>query len=87
MVVDILIGLQERYPLKYSIVRNASAISPVNIVSKKEECALNFKVLLMYCLGKRDWMQNRLIIANSSTMNSVRMFNSNTKKISLSLIT
>ena len=38
MVVDILIGLQERSPLKYSIVRNASAISAVNMVSKKEEC-------------------------------------------------
>ena len=88
MVVDILIGLQERYPLKYSILRDASAISPVNMVSKKEECALNFKVLLMYCLGKRDWMQNRLIIANyRCTMNFLRMFNSNTKKISLSLIT
>ena len=40
IVVDILIGLQERSPLKYSIVRNASAISPVNMVCKKEECVL-----------------------------------------------
>ena len=36
MVVDILIGLQERSPLKYSIVRNASGISPVNMVGKKK---------------------------------------------------
>ena len=44
MVVDILIGPQERSPLKYSIVHNASAISPVKI----------FRVLLMHCLEKRD---------------------------------
>ena len=43
MVVDILIGLQERFPLKYSIVRNTSAISPINMVSKKEECVLQFQ--------------------------------------------
>ena len=46
MVVDILTGLQERSPLKYSIVRNASAISPVNMVSKKEECVLKFQGLV-----------------------------------------
>ena len=43
MVVDVLIGLQERSPLKYSIARNASVISPVNFVSKKEECVLKFQ--------------------------------------------
>ena len=43
MVVDILIGFQERSPLKYSIVRNASAVSPVNMVSKTEACVLNFQ--------------------------------------------
>ena len=46
MVVDILIGLQERSPLKYSIVRNASAVSPVNMVSKKKECVLKFQGLV-----------------------------------------
>ena len=45
MVVDVLISLQERF-LKYSIVRNASAISPVNMVSKKEECVLKFQGLV-----------------------------------------
>ena len=44
MVVDILIGLQER-SLEYSIVRDASAISPVNMVSKKEEWVLRFQGL------------------------------------------
>ena len=43
MVVVISIGLQERSPLKYSIVHNASRISPVNMVSKKEECVLKFQ--------------------------------------------
>ena len=46
MVVDILTGLQERSPLKYSIVRNASAMSPVNMASKKEECVLKFQGLV-----------------------------------------
>ena len=46
MAVDILIGLQERSPLKYSILRNASAISSVNMVSKKEECVLKFQGLV-----------------------------------------
>ena len=41
-VVDILIGLRVRFLLKYSIVRNASAISPVNVVIKKEVCVLKF---------------------------------------------
>ena len=55
MVVDILIGLQERSPLKYSIVRNPSGISPVNMVGKKKVSEFSsFRVLLMYCVGKRD---------------------------------
>ena len=86
MVVDILIGLQERSPLKYSIVRNASVISSVSMVSKKGECVLKFQGLVDV-LFKKKRLQNRLIIANSSTMNSLRMFNSNTKKMSLGLVT
>ena len=46
MVVDILIGLQERSPFKYSIVRNASAISSVKMVIKKDECVLKFQGLV-----------------------------------------
>ena len=46
MLEDILIGLQERSPLKYSIVHNASAISPVNLVNTKEECVLKFQGLV-----------------------------------------
>ena len=57
MVVDILIVLQERSPLKYSIVRSASAISPVNMVSKKEECVLKFQGLVDVLLKK---MKKRL---------------------------
>ena len=53
MVMDILTGLQERSPLKYSIVCNTSAISPVNMVSKKEECILKFEGVVDDCLGKR----------------------------------
>ena len=53
MVVDILIGIQERSPLKYSIVRNASAISAVNIVSKKEECVLKFQGLFDVLFRKK----------------------------------
>ena len=52
MVVDILTGLQER-PLKYSVVRNASAISPVNMVSKKEECVLRFQGLVDVLFRKK----------------------------------
>ena len=53
MVVDFLIGLQERSPLKYSIARNASAISPVNMASKKEECVLKFQRLLDVLFRKK----------------------------------
>ena len=53
MVVDILIGLQERSPLKYSIVRNASAISPVNMLSKKEKCVLKFQGLVDVLFRKK----------------------------------
>ena len=49
MVVDILIGLQER-SLKYIIVRNPSTISPVNMVSKKEDCVLKFQGLCEYII-------------------------------------
>ena len=52
MVVDILTGLQER-PLKYSVVRNASAISPVDMVSKKEECVLRFQGLVDVLFRKK----------------------------------
>ena len=53
MVVNILIGLQERSPLKYSIVRNASAISPVDMVSEKEECVLKFQCLVDVLFRKK----------------------------------
>ena len=51
-VVDILIGLQER-SLKYGIIRNASAISPVNVVSKKEDCVLKFQGLVDVLFRKK----------------------------------
>ena len=53
MVVGILIGLQGRSLLKYSIVRDACAISPVNIVSKKEECVLKFQGLVDVLFRKK----------------------------------
>ena len=53
MVVDILVCLQER-SLKYSIVCNASAISPVNMVSKEEECVLKLQGLVDVLFRKRD---------------------------------
>ena len=54
MVVDILVCLQERSPLKCSIACNASAISPVNMVHKEEECVLKFQGLVdVLCRKKR----------------------------------
>ena len=55
MVLDILIGLQERSPLKYSILDNASAISPVNMISKKEDCVLKFQGLVDLLFRKK-WL-------------------------------
>ena len=52
MVVDILIGLQER-SVKYSVIQNASAISPVNVVRKKEECFLKFQSLVDVLFSKK----------------------------------
>ena len=52
-VLDILIGLQERSPLKYSILDNASAISPVNMISKKEDCVLKFQGLVDLLFRKK----------------------------------
>ena len=52
MVVDILIGLQER-SVKYSVIQNASAISPVNVVRKKEECFLKFQSLVDVLVSKK----------------------------------
>ena len=37
MIVKILTKLKERSPLKCSAVCNASSLSPVNMVRKKEE--------------------------------------------------
>ena len=42
-----------RSSLKYSIVYNASAISPVNVVSKKEECVLKFQGLVDVLFRKK----------------------------------
>ena len=53
MVVDIWIGLQERPSLKYNIIRNASAISPVNVVSKKEECVVKYQGLVDVLFRKK----------------------------------
>ena len=53
IVVDILKGLQEWSPLKHSIVCKASAISPVNMVSKKEDCVLKFQDLVKVLFRKK----------------------------------
>ena len=45
MINKILIKLKERSLLKYIAVRNASSLSPVNMVRKKEECILKFDTL------------------------------------------
>ena len=38
--------LQERSPLKYSVICSSSYLSPVEMVKNKEECPLNFKRLV-----------------------------------------
>ena len=53
MVVDILIGLQERFSLNCSNVGNASLISPVNMVTKKEECVVKFQGLVDILFRKK----------------------------------
>lgn len=45
VVIDILIGFQEK-SLAYNIVRKTSAISLVNMVSKKEEFVLRCQGLV-----------------------------------------
>ena len=45
MINKILIRLKERSLLKYIAVRNASSLSPVNMVRKKEECISKFDTL------------------------------------------
>ena len=54
MVLDILRKLQERSPLRYSIVRNCSSLVPKNMVLHREESTLRFRSLCdrLYALKK-----------------------------------
>ena len=85
MVVDILTGLQERSPLKCSILRNASAISPVNMVSKKEDFVLKFQGLVD-TLYRKIRLNAKLADSCKQQYDEFRDDSSNTKKSSFSLI-
>ena len=45
MVLDIFLKLQERSPLRYSIVRNCSSLVPMNMVLYTEKSSLRFRSL------------------------------------------
>ena len=45
MVLDILLKLSERSPLRYTIVRSASCLSPANMINSPKECSQRFTIL------------------------------------------
>ena len=55
IIIALLQKLQERCPLKYSIVRNASSLSPNEMVQNKEISTLKFKALAER-LSKLKWL-------------------------------
>ena len=46
MVLNVLLKFKERSPLKYSVLRNCSSLSPRNMVRSSEECSLQFTSLV-----------------------------------------
>ena len=51
VIIVLIQKLQERCPLKYSIVRNSSALSPNLMVEEKEYQKSSFKILLNSCVS------------------------------------
>ena len=45
MVLDILVKLAEKTPLRYAVVRCASSLSPCNTIRVPQECSQMFAVL------------------------------------------
>ena len=45
MVLDILLKMSERSPLRYTVVRCASCLSPANMVNGPKECSQRFTIL------------------------------------------
>ena len=46
IIRNVIEKLQDRSPLKYSIVRYSASLSPVKMIHNKEECVLKFKRLI-----------------------------------------
>ena len=74
------------YGLECSIVRNASAVPSVNMVSKKENCLLKFQGLVDVLFRKKRLSAKSADNCKEQYDVFLEMFNSNTKKICLSLI-
>ena len=45
IVLMLLAKLAERAPIKYNLVRNATSLSPINIVKNEEDCVVRFRSL------------------------------------------
>ena len=46
IIRNVIEKLQDRSPLKYTIVRYSASLSPVKMIQNKEECILKFKRLV-----------------------------------------
>ena len=46
ILINIILKLQERCPLKFSVIRNSSCLSPNNMVGEQESSILKFKYLV-----------------------------------------
>ena len=55
VIIVLIQKLQERYPLKYSIARNSSALSPNSMVEEKESSKMKFQGLVER-LCKLKWL-------------------------------
>ena len=45
LVLELLLKMRKKQPLKYALVRNASCLAPINIIWQAEQSCICFRVL------------------------------------------
>ena len=46
LVLDVLLKIREKSLLRFSIIRNASSLAPINMIRQPEQCTIRFRALV-----------------------------------------
>ena len=68
MVLDILVKLAEKTPLRYAVICCASSLSLGNMIQVPQECSQMFVVLVDHLFAAKKYLDQLLIMLNISLM-------------------